>query len=227
MRVKVGPITATYQGKLRFLELDEQGRRAVMRARAEEASGQGNAEARITTAIEDADDGGSLIRMDTDLQMRGRVAQFGRGAMEKISERMFAEFARNLERELTGEAPAARRRRPPTPRDHAGAAEAPDGREAATAGERPRRAARGRRRPAADALGMFAHRRAGSSGPARPRPGAHRLRLRLPARTAARAAEVSTTDRAPPPARPPRSPRDRTAALGRGAGRARPGAGGP
>jgi carbon monoxide dehydrogenase subunit G len=106
MRVKVGPITANYQGKLRFLELDEQARRAVMRARAEEAGGQGNAEARIVTAIEDADGGGSLIRMDTDLQMRGRVAQFGRGAMEKISERMFAEFARNLERELAGEGPA-------------------------------------------------------------------------------------------------------------------------
>jgi carbon monoxide dehydrogenase subunit G len=106
MRVKVGPITANYRGKLRFLELDEQARRAVMRARAEEAGGQGNAEARIVTAIEDADGGGSLIRMDTDLQMRGRVAQFGRGAMEKISERMFAEFARNLERELAGEGPA-------------------------------------------------------------------------------------------------------------------------
>jgi uncharacterized protein len=40
--------------------------------------------------------------MDTDLQMRGRVAQFGRGAMEKISQRMFDEFARNLEREMSG-----------------------------------------------------------------------------------------------------------------------------
>jgi uncharacterized protein len=102
MRVKVGPITANYEGRLRFLELDEGGRRAVMRARAEEAGGQGNAEAKIVTAIEEADGGGSLIRMDTDLQMRGRVAQFGRGAMEKISERMFAEFARNLEQELAG-----------------------------------------------------------------------------------------------------------------------------
>jgi uncharacterized protein len=129
MRVKVGPITANYQGKLRFLELDEQGRRAVMRARAEEAGGQGNAEARIVTAIEDADGGGSLIRMDTDLQMRGRVAQFGRGAMEKISERMFAEFARNLEQELAGggapEAASSSAAAAPTP-SGAGAPAKPD-----------------------------------------------------------------------------------------------------
>ena len=102
MKVKVGPITGTYKGRMRFLERDEQARRAVMNARAAEVNGQGNAEAKITTEIEDAGEGTSRIRMDTDLQMRGRVAQFGRGAMEKISQRMFDEFARNLEREMSG-----------------------------------------------------------------------------------------------------------------------------
>src|SRR3712207_4053268 len=101
MKVKVGPINATYQGKLRFVELDQEARRAVMRARAEEVNGQGNAEASITTEVEDAG-GESVIRMDTDLQMRGKVAQFGRGAMEKISQRMFEDFARNIERQFDG-----------------------------------------------------------------------------------------------------------------------------
>jgi uncharacterized protein len=107
MKVKVGPINATYQGKLRFLELDKDARRAVMRARAEEVNGQGNAEASITTEVEDADGGNSIIRMDTDLQIRGKVAQFGRGAMEKISQRMFEQFAGNIEQAFNGDgAPA-------------------------------------------------------------------------------------------------------------------------
>jgi len=101
MKVKVGPINATYQGKLRFVELDKDKRRAVMRARADEVNGQGNAEASITTEVEEAGED-SVIRMDTDLQMRGKVAQFGRGAMEKISQRMFEEFARNIERQFDG-----------------------------------------------------------------------------------------------------------------------------
>jgi carbon monoxide dehydrogenase subunit G len=101
MKVKVGPINATYAGKLRFVELDEDGRRAVMRARADEVNGQGAAEAHITTAVE-GDGGESTIRMDTDLQIRGKVAQFGRGAMEKISQRMFDEFARNIEQAVAG-----------------------------------------------------------------------------------------------------------------------------
>jgi uncharacterized protein len=102
MKVKVGPITGTYKGKMRFLEQDEEALRAVMSARAAEVNGQGDAEAKITTQIEAAGEDGSRVRMETDLQMRGRVAQFGRGAMEKISQRMFDEFARNLEREMAG-----------------------------------------------------------------------------------------------------------------------------
>ena len=121
MKVKVGPITGTYKGKMRFVERDEQARRAVMSARAAEVNGQGDAEATITTQIEEAGEGSSRIRMDTDLQIRGRVAQFGRGAMEKISQRMFDEFARNLEQQMTaadGEAearPAAERPAAPAP----------------------------------------------------------------------------------------------------------------
>jgi uncharacterized protein len=102
MKVKVGPITGTYKGTLRFLEQDEERKRAVMSARAAEVNGQGDAEARITTQVEQAGGDASRITMETDLQMRGRVAQFGRGAMEKISQRMFEEFARNLEREMSG-----------------------------------------------------------------------------------------------------------------------------
>src|SRR5919202_841646 len=102
MKVKVGPITGTYRGTMRFVEQDEDALRAVMSARAAEVNGQGDAEAKITTQIEEAGDSASRIVMETDLQMRGRVAQFGRGAMEKISQRMFDEFARNLEREMSG-----------------------------------------------------------------------------------------------------------------------------
>src|SRR3954462_3519945 len=107
MKVRVGPITGTYKGKMRFVEQDEDALRAVMSARAAEVNGQGDAEAKITTQIEAEGDGSSRIRMQTDLQMRGRVAQFGRGAMAKISQRMFDEFARNLEHEMTGGGAAA------------------------------------------------------------------------------------------------------------------------
>src|SRR3954468_22397015 len=106
MRVKVGPITAHYRGTVQLLELDADARRAVLRARADETAGQGRAEARIVTAIEEVD-GASRLRMDTDLQISGRVAQFGRGVMEKVANGLFAEFARNVEGAVTVGAPTA------------------------------------------------------------------------------------------------------------------------
>ena len=72
--------------------------------RADEASGQGQAEARITSEIEPGDDG-SCIRMETDLQIRGKVAQFGRGAMEQVAGRMLERFADNVELAIRGETP--------------------------------------------------------------------------------------------------------------------------
>ena len=106
MSMKVGPIKASYRGTLRFIELDPEARRAVMRVRADEASGQGQAEARITSEIEPGD-GGSCIRMETDLQIRGKVAQFGRGAMEQVAGRMLDRFADNVEKAIAGETPDA------------------------------------------------------------------------------------------------------------------------
>jgi uncharacterized protein len=101
MSMKVGPIKASYEGTLRFVELDPDARRAVMRVRADEASGQGQAEARIVSQIEERD-GAACIRMETDLQIRGKVAQFGRGAMEQLAGRMLEGFAANVGEAIAG-----------------------------------------------------------------------------------------------------------------------------
>jgi carbon monoxide dehydrogenase subunit G len=102
MRIKVGPILADYRGSLQFDELDATARRAVLLASGEEATGQGSAHARIVSSvIEDGDH--ARVVVQTDLQVAGRVAQFGSGAMEKIAKRMFADFAKNLERLMTSD----------------------------------------------------------------------------------------------------------------------------
>jgi uncharacterized protein len=106
MRLKVGPVTADYHGTLTFEELDTEGRRAVLLARGEETAGQGHAEARIVSSVH-GDGGGARVVVETELQVRGRVAQFGSGPMEKIAKRLFADFARNLEELMTnGGSPA-------------------------------------------------------------------------------------------------------------------------
>lgn len=99
VKVKVGPITASYRGTLRFLELDHDDHRAVMAASADETKGQGNLEARITASVSGSDSQ-SVLSLDTDLDVRGKAAQFGRGALGNVSQRVLQQFARNLESEV-------------------------------------------------------------------------------------------------------------------------------
>jgi uncharacterized protein len=105
VKVKVGPITVSYRGTIYFQELDRDARRAVMRASGSEINGQGGTEATITATVTGSDSE-SVLTMDTDMEVRGKVAQFGRGAIGNVSERILDQFARNLEAQvLSGEGP--------------------------------------------------------------------------------------------------------------------------
>src|SRR5918992_5655838 len=99
VKLKVGPITAAYQGTLRFVELDRENRRAVMRASGQETNGQGNAEATITATVSGSDSQ-SVLSMETDMEVRGKAAQFGRGALGNVSQKILQQFARNLESQV-------------------------------------------------------------------------------------------------------------------------------
>ncbi len=96
VKVKVGPVTAEYKGKATFLEQDAAAHRAVLRAEGRETRGQGNANATITATLEPA---GSATRVlvVTDLAITGRVAQFGRGVLADVSNKLLGQFVESLE----------------------------------------------------------------------------------------------------------------------------------
>jgi carbon monoxide dehydrogenase subunit G len=93
VKVKVGPIQVTYNGTARFTDKDEASRRAVIEASAKEARGSGTALATITTQLHD--DGGSAtnVTVTTDLAITGKPAQFGRGVMEEVGNKLLGRFA--------------------------------------------------------------------------------------------------------------------------------------
>lgn len=95
VKLKVGPLSVRYGGELRFLEVDRDGRRLVMKAGGKEVDGNGNVDAKVTAQVTGAG-GDSTVLIDTDLVIRGRVAQFGRGAMTEVSQRLMDEFATNV-----------------------------------------------------------------------------------------------------------------------------------
>ena len=86
VKVKVGPITAQYQGTATLAEVDEGARRLRIDASGRDTRGQGNAKAAITVTMA-ADGTGTRIEIDTDLTISGKVAQFARGGvLQEVSE---------------------------------------------------------------------------------------------------------------------------------------------
>jgi carbon monoxide dehydrogenase subunit G len=115
MRLKIGPMTVSYQGTATLSEVDETARRAVISLRARETKGQGTALATITNVVEPSD-GGTSVRAETELRITGAQARFGRGVMEDVAGRVLRDFSSCLERQLTApaEQPAvAAEERPP------------------------------------------------------------------------------------------------------------------
>ena len=95
VKVKVGPITAQYQGKAVFVERDAAAHRVVIRGEGRDTRGAGNASADITAQLH-AVEGGTRVTVGTDLKVTGKVAQFGRGVMADISKKLMGQFAHNL-----------------------------------------------------------------------------------------------------------------------------------
>jgi carbon monoxide dehydrogenase subunit G len=93
--VKVGPISAAYTGTVRFLEVDPERRHLRLAGRGADAHGNGDAEAEVTLTVEEAP-GGSVLRLKTDLLIRGKLVQFGKGAIVAVSDRLLRQFATNL-----------------------------------------------------------------------------------------------------------------------------------
>lgn len=95
--VKVGPIVAKFGGQATFVERDDAGRRAVLRGEGRDSGGKGNASATITAQLEAVDAATTRCSVRTDLTITGKMAQFGRGALADVSEKLLAQFVTNLE----------------------------------------------------------------------------------------------------------------------------------
>jgi carbon monoxide dehydrogenase subunit G len=106
VKIKVGPITAQYKGKATFVEKDDAAHRAVLKAEGRDSRGQGNASALITAQLAENGAGRTKVTVNTDLTVTGKVAQFGRGVMADVSEKLMGQFVTNLETRVLNE-PAA------------------------------------------------------------------------------------------------------------------------
>jgi uncharacterized protein len=100
VKIKVGPITAQYKGVAKIEEADEANRKVVLQAEGRDTRGQGNASATVVATLVADGDAATMVNIDTDLNITGKVAQFGRGVMADVSSKLLGQFADNLKKDV-------------------------------------------------------------------------------------------------------------------------------
>jgi carbon monoxide dehydrogenase subunit G len=110
--VKVGPVGLTLSGTATVVERDDAGHQMVVRGRASDRKGNGTAEATVTMVAE-GNGSTSDVTVSTDLELGGRIAQFGSGVISQVSNRILGQFAKRLNTMITApeqdsQAPAER-----------------------------------------------------------------------------------------------------------------------
>ena len=106
VKVKVGPILAQFKGQASFVSRDDAAHTATLKGEGRDTTGKGNASAMITAALTAVDANSTKCVVDTDLSISGKVAQFGRGALADVSDKLLAQFVENLN-QLIASSPAS------------------------------------------------------------------------------------------------------------------------
>ena len=132
VKVKLGPIALQYGGAGQFLERDDVNHRAVIEAKGKDKRGNGTAGATVTIQLAPAQ-GGTRVDVATDLAITGKPAQFGRGVMQDVSDKLLGQFVACIESQFAAmpadagmpASPADATAAPAAGAESAGSAEAP------------------------------------------------------------------------------------------------------
>jgi carbon monoxide dehydrogenase subunit G len=100
VKVKLGPIAMLYAGSGSFVERDDQTRRAVIEAKGKDKRGNGTAGATVTIQLAPDGENATRAEVKTDLSVTGKPAQFGRGVMQDVSDKLLQQFIDCIEGRL-------------------------------------------------------------------------------------------------------------------------------
>lgn len=100
VKVKLGPIALVYNGSGTFVEKDETAHRFVVEAKGKDKRGNGTAGAHVTLTMAETGPGSTDVEVVTDLAITGKPAQFGRGVMQDVSDKLLGQFIDCLEQRM-------------------------------------------------------------------------------------------------------------------------------
>ena len=105
IKVKVGPLAMTYKGHGKFTEVNEETHQVRMVGEAREVGGSGQTKVSMLSTVAPLANGGSEVVVSADVDLVGRIVQFGRGMIEEVSRQMFRQFSTCVKQRLEVDEP--------------------------------------------------------------------------------------------------------------------------
>jgi carbon monoxide dehydrogenase subunit G len=93
--VQIGPVRLVLDGDISVTSRDDAARRASLKADAKDSRLGGNVHAMVDIALRELADGTEL-RIDSDVQIGGRIGEFGQPVIKRKADQLLAQFARCL-----------------------------------------------------------------------------------------------------------------------------------
>jgi carbon monoxide dehydrogenase subunit G len=93
IKVKVGPLSMSYKGQAKFTEINEETHQVRMVGDAREVTGSGSTKVSMLSTVVPLANGGSEVSVNADVELVGKIVQFGRGMIEEVSRQMFRQFS--------------------------------------------------------------------------------------------------------------------------------------
>ncbi len=102
VKVRVGPISLGLNGKLTVDEIDNAGRQISLTGEGADRKVPGNVRVRIKMAVEPADAGSSVLVVDSEANIMGKLGEFGQGIIRRKAEGILKDFGENLAKKVAG-----------------------------------------------------------------------------------------------------------------------------
>ncbi len=102
LKVRVGPIVLNLQGKIFMEEKDKQNWRAALRAEAKDRMAAGAVNGKTRMILKEIDGGQTELLVETDVNILGKIGEFGQPIIRKKADSMLKEFVENIKKQLTG-----------------------------------------------------------------------------------------------------------------------------
>jgi len=127
IKVKVGPLSMSYKGQGKFTEINEETHQVRMVGDAREVGGSGSTKVSMLSTVSPLESGGCEVLVNADIDLVGKIVQFGRGMIEEVSRQMFRQFSTCVRQhlEVAENAGPAANPQPDTPNETKAVAAAP------------------------------------------------------------------------------------------------------